>query len=153
MRTSQNTANRAPRRYTAPLTTTIQPAREAAKRLPPRAGRFEFYDFLEAIYRVYIDWKRRRIAKRSARVLADQLSIVRRKGMSPIRVLIEATLPKADFRQKSRWVRALEYVHSENVSPPRFRKFIRTHGGIAGCARMAVNVNRKRKRPGGDWND
>jgi hypothetical protein len=127
------------------LAATIQLAREAAARLRRRVGRFEIYDLLEAIYRVYIDWKRRKIAKRSARVLADRLSIVRRKGMSPIRVLIEATLPSAAIKQKSRWVRALEYVHSENVSPSQFRKFIRTRGGIAGCADLAVNLDRKRR--------
>jgi hypothetical protein len=76
-------------------------------------------------------------------------NIARRKGMSPIRVLIEATLPEADLKQKSRWVRALEYVYSENESPSQFRKFIRTRGGVAGCARLAVNANRKRRRPGG----
>jgi hypothetical protein len=133
------------------LIKTIQPAKAAAARLRRRVGRFEIYDLLEAIYRIYIDWKRRKVAKRAARKLADQLVIARRKGMSPIRVLIEAVLPYANFKQKSRWVRALEYVHSEDVSLSQFRKFIRTHGGVAGCARLSVKVNRKRRRPGGDW--
>jgi len=135
------------------LEAAIQPAKEAAARLKRRVGRFEIYELLEAIYRVYIDWKRRKTAKRSAHALADQLDIVRRKGMRPIRILIEATLPSADLKQKSRWVRALEYVYSENVSPSQFRKFVRNRGGLAGCAGLAVNVSRKRRRPGGDWND
>ena len=135
---------------------TIQPATEAAARLKQPVGRFEIYDFLKAIYRVYIDWKRRNIVKRSARTLADEMNIARRTGMSSIRVLIEATLPSADFKQKSRWVRALEYVHSENVSPSRFRKFVRANGGLAGCARLAAQGHRKRRRPRrnhgeGDW--
>jgi hypothetical protein len=146
--------SRVPRRPTSPeFTATIQPAKEAAARLKQRCGRFEIYDFLESIYRVYIEWKRCKIAKRSARTLADEMNIVRRNGMSPIRVLIEAILPEADLKQKSRWVRALEYVYSEHVPPSRFRRFVRTHGGIAGCARLVVNVTRKRRRPGGDWND
>jgi hypothetical protein len=126
---------------------------EAAARFGRRSGRFEIYDLLNAVYRIYIDWKDRKIVKRSARVLADKMKIIRRKGMSPFRLLIETILPNADFKQKSRWVRALEYVCSENAPPSRFRKFIRTHGGVAGCARLAVNANRKRRRPGGDWND
>ncbi len=125
--------------------------KETVAKLRRRSGRFELYDLLEAVYRVYIDWKRRKIAKRSARTLADEMNIVRRKGMSPIRVLVEATLPSADLKQKSRWVRALEYVYSENVPPCRLRKFIRTHGGVAGCACLAASVGRKRRRPGGDW--
>jgi hypothetical protein len=86
-------------------------------------------------------------------MLADKRKIVRRKDMSPIRVLIGATLPSADLKQKRRWFRALEYVCSENVSPSQFRKSTRTRGGVAGCARLAVSVDRKRKRPGGHRND
>lgn len=148
-------SKRTPARYrtSAKLVAAIRPAKKAAARLRRRVGRFEIYDPLGAIYRVHIDWTRRRIAKRSARRLADELAIVRRKGMSPIRVLIEATLPEADFKQKSRWVRALQYACSEEVPAERFRKFVRRHGGLAGCARLAVNVGRKRRRSGGDWND
>lgn len=50
------------------------------------------------------------MAKRAARALANQIALVHRKGMSPIRVLVEATLPDADFKQKSRWVRAMEML-------------------------------------------
>jgi len=135
------------------LAASMQPAREAAARLKRRAGRFEIYELLEPVYRVYFDWKRYKKARRSARVLAHELGIVRRKGMCPIRVLIEAILPEADLKQKSRWVRALEYVHSEDVSPSQFRKFIGGHGGVAGCAHLAVKISRRRRRPGGDWND
>ena len=135
------------------LAATIQPAIEAAARLKRRVGRFAIYDFLEAIYRVYVDWKCRKIVRRSARTLADEMKIVRRKGVGPIRVLIDAILPGADLKQKSRWVRALEYVYSENVPPSQFRKFIASRGGVAGCARLAVKVSRRRRRPGGDWND
>jgi hypothetical protein len=84
---------------------------------------------------------------------AQELSIARRKGTSPIRILIEATFPGADIRQKSRWVRALEYLASEDVPIREFKRFIRANGGLAGCARLAAEVSRKRRGPGGDWND
>jgi hypothetical protein len=159
MSTIQSTLRRAPRKPLSPdLAAAIHPAKEAAARLSRRVGRFEIYGMLEAFYRVYVDWKCRNIAKRSARTLADELNMARRKGTSPIRVLIDAVNPDADFKQKSRWVRALEYVYSENVSPSQFRKFVRTRGGVAGCARLAVQVQRKRRRPRrdcveGDWDD
>jgi len=70
-----------------------------------------------------------------------------------LRVLIDATFPGADLRQKSRWVRALEYLASEDVPAQEFKRFIRANGGLAGCARLTAEVNRKRRRPGGDWND
>jgi hypothetical protein len=148
-------SNRTPTRYRmyAEVAAAVQPAKKAAARLRRRIGRFEIYDLLGAIYRVHVDWKRRKIAKQSARILADQLAIARRKGMSPARVLIEATLPEADFKQKSRWVRALEYVSSENVSPKHFRTFVRRRGGLSGCARSAAAQVRKRRRSGGDWID
>jgi hypothetical protein len=154
MQETQTNTGRALRRSISPeLAATIQPAKGAAAGLKRRVGRFEIYDFLEAIYCVYIDWKCRKIANRSSRTLADELTIVRRKGMSPIRVLIEATLPSADIKQKSRWVRALEYAAHNGTPAKRFRKFVRANGGISGCARSAVQVDRRRRRPGGDWND
>ena len=137
----------------ADLAAAIQTAKESAARLGRRVGRFEIYDLLKAVYRVYLSWKHRKIAKRSARRLARELCIAQRKGMSPIRVLIEATMPDADFKQKSRWVRALQYVHSEKVPPSQFHKLLRTRGGVAGCARLAAGASRKRKRSGGDWID
>jgi hypothetical protein len=137
----------------SPEIAAIQSAMKAALVLKRRIGRFAIYGFLEAIYQVYVDWKLRKSTKRSARVLTKQVGIIPRKGMSPIRVLIEATFPDADFKRKSRWVRALEYVYSEKVSPSQFRRFVRARGGINGCARLAVIANRKRRRPGGDWDD
>jgi hypothetical protein len=145
--------NRARRPLSPELAAAIKPAKDAAARLKRAIGRFAIYEFLETVYRIYVVWKRRKIAKRSARTLARELNIVRRKGMSPIRVLIEATYSNADFTKKSRWVRALEYAAHEGVPAKRLGKFIRAGGGLAGCARMAVNANRKRRRPGGDWND
>jgi hypothetical protein len=154
MEATHTNPSRAPRRSMSPeLAAAIQPAKEAAATLNRRVGRFAVYEFLKAVYRVYIDWKRGKTAKRSARLLASELAIVRRKGMSPIRILIEAALPNADFKQKSRWVRALEYVAFKHVPAKDFRKFIRARGGLAGCARLAVHVNRKRRRLGGDWED
>jgi hypothetical protein len=141
------------RHESSELVAAIQPAKEAAAKLNRRAGRFDIYDYLETIYRIYRRWRYRKIAKRLSHTLAAELAIVRRKGTNPIRILIEATLPNAALKRKSRWVRALEYVSSEHVPPSQFRRFIRTHGGLAGCARLAVQAKRRRRRSGGDWAD
>jgi hypothetical protein len=121
-------------------------------------GRYQIYNHLETIYCIYVKWKKHKVAKQSARNLADKLDIPRRKGMSPIRVLIESRLGNADFKQKSRWTRALEYLAAEEVRPERFRRYVRAHGGLAGCADLAVDLKRKRRRtwreaPEGDWTD
>jgi hypothetical protein len=141
-------------RSTAPkFKATIQLLRSAAREAGQGRGRFEIYKFLRAVYRVHVSWKQRQIARKSARAIAADLAIISRRGMSPIRILIEAALTKADIKQTSRWVRALEYASSENVPAKAFRKFLRQHGGLAGCARLAAQQNRKRRRPSGDWGD
>src|SRR6266404_6682069 len=157
MQTTREDQRRASR-LSPELAAAIRPATEAAARLRLRGGRFEIYNVLESVYCVYVDWKRRKTAKQSARALADQLGIVQRKGMTSIRILIEAILPDADHKQKSRWVRALEYIYSQDVPATKLRQFARRHDGLAGCARLAVEVKRKRRRslrdfPEGDWSD
>ena len=157
MQTAQKYQRRASR-LSPELTAAIRPATEAAARLSQREGRFEIYNVIEAIYCVYMDWKRCKIAKQSARALSDQLGMVRRKDMTSIRILIEAVLPDADHKQKSRWVRALEYIYSQDVPTTKLRQFARLHDGLAGCARAAVEMKRKRRRslrdfPEGDWGD
>jgi hypothetical protein len=80
----------------------IEPVITAANKLESRTNRFEIYEYLSAVYRIYRGWKRRKIAHRTARLIAYRLDISRRKGASPIRVLIEATFPSADSKQKAR---------------------------------------------------
>jgi hypothetical protein len=157
MQTTQQGKRRASR-LSPELAAAIRPAMEAATRLRLRGGRFEIYNVVEAVYSVYVDWKHRKTAKRSARALAGQLGIAQRKDMTSIRILIEAVLPEANHKQKSRWVRALEYIYSQDVPATRLRQFARLHDGLAGCARAAVEIKRKRRRslrdfPEGDWGD
>jgi hypothetical protein len=76
--------------------------------------------------------------------MAQELSIIRRKGTSAIRVLIEATLPGADLRQKSRWMRALECLASEDVPAREFKDFSEPMVGWPG-ARVAERWRRLRR--------
>lgn len=141
------------RSTSANMRTDILALKKVSCGLDLQRSRFELYKLLKVIYRIYVSWKRSRVAHRCAQALARKLSIKVRKGMSPIRILIEAGLPHLDLKQKSRSARALEYVYSADVSPSRFRRFVHANGGIAGCAHQAVQVKRKRRRPAGDWND
>jgi hypothetical protein len=143
----------AQRSLTLDLAATLSPAKQAAARLKRSDGRFAIYDLLKEVYRIYVEWKRQKIAKISARTLAKELRIVQRKGTSPIRTLIEAAIPTADSKQKSRWVRALQYAAFENIPTNRLENFIQAHGGLAGCARWSARVDRKPRRPEGDWDD
>ena len=131
----------------------IDAAQEAAALVVRGAGSSEIYAYLRIIYSIYREWRHQKNAKQSARRLAEAGHISLRKGTSPIRVLIDATLPGADLKQKSRWVRALEYASSEGVPTAQFCKFVRTHGGLAGCARLAAMTYEKRYHPVGYWTD
>jgi hypothetical protein len=131
----------------------IEPVATAAHKLENRPGRFEVYEYLSAVYRMYRRWKRRKIAQRTARLMAHRLDIPRRKGVSPIRILIEATFPSADSKQKSRWVRALQYASSEGASADELRSFFRSSRGVAGCAHLAAKHQPKKNRHRNAWVD
>jgi|ERR1700729_1291522 hypothetical protein len=135
------------------LSASIRPAKEAAALLSRGAGRFQIYSYLTIIYSIFTEWRHQKRARHSTRILADAARIPLRKGISPIRVLIDATLPGAHFKQKSRWVRALEYANSEGVPTGQFREFVRANGGLAGCARLAAMTNAKRRHPVDHWTD
>jgi hypothetical protein len=76
---------------------------------------------------------------------------MRRKGSSPIRVIIEATYPTADHKQKSRWVRALEFAAEEKTPAKELIELFRSRGGIAGCAAHAAKLAPKRTVSRDDW--
>ena len=97
------------------LSATIEPAKEAAAQLDRGTDNSEIYDYLTIIYSIYSEWRRQKRARHSSRLLAKAANVPLRKGTSPIRILIDATLPDAHLKQKSRWVRALEYANSERV--------------------------------------
>jgi hypothetical protein len=132
-------SNKPQSRSTTPLGT-IKNLKQLARNASASMDRFEIYKYLEAVYRVYVGWKDHSVAKRASRALARKMSIKRRSGRSSLRILIEATLPEANHKQKSRWVRALEYVYSERISAKKFHAFVRRHAGLAGCARLAASA-------------
>jgi hypothetical protein len=123
----------------------IEPATVAAQKMQGRAGSFEIYEYLSVTYKTYRRWKRRKVAQQTAHRIAHQLDIPWRKGISPLRTLIEATLPSADAKQKSRWVRALQFAWSKDTPASDLNGFFRARGGIAGCARLAAKKQPKQE--------
>jgi hypothetical protein len=144
--TRRNLAGLTPREARAIAITTARIIRSGR-------GRFELYEYLSTIYRTYRSWKRRKIARKTARLMARELEIAWRKDISPIRILIEATLPSADPKQKSRWVRALQYASLEAAPTTSLKEFFRARRGIAGCARLAAKRKPRQNRTRNDWAD
>lgn len=117
----------------------------------PSGRRFEIYDDLQQVFRVYSDWKQAGQVVAKTRELRRRLGIPKRRGAGPLRVLVEASNPGAIPKQKSKWVRALQYAARKKIAPQALMGFLRAHGGLAGCARRAARVQPKRANDKSDW--
>ena len=103
------------------------------------------------VYRIYRAWRIVGAANRNARKAGRRLHLGLRRNVHPLRVIIEATSDEPDLKKKSRWTRALEYAHAENVKPKKLVRFFKGHGGISGCAGAASELNPKRRTGKSDW--
>jgi hypothetical protein len=70
------------------------------------------YDFLAAVFGLYVQLRRTEQAKKAATLIAKLFDLQKQKGAHPIRVIIDAT-STADDKTKSRWTRALRYAWRE----------------------------------------
>lgn len=129
----------------------VEPIFEALQQAQHEAGRFRFHGYLVVVYRTYKEWKDLRISKKMGRHLAEHLKSPRRKGTSPVRLLIDATFPALDSKQKSRWSRALEFAALKKTNPDNLVKLFKKFSGIAGCARLAAKQKPKRNTARNDW--
>ena len=145
-----NSENRYPLSLGSETIETLKAARRQVRHQRSR-GRFAFYDYLEAVYSIYMAWKSERSATKNARTLAAALDIPMRQDVSALRILIEATWPGAETKQKSRWTRALGHAHDEGTAPRALISFIKANGGISGCAKSAARYDPKRRTNRDDW--
>jgi hypothetical protein len=135
-----------PPAFSAATWTDIQTVFQAAKMAKRRERRFSFYAYLRAVYSAYRKWKRVSISKKTARQIARTFRVPARDGVSPIRIIIEATLPEAGRKQHSRWVRALQFASLNDIPCQGLLDFFRSNGGVAGCASLAAERRKRRKR-------
>jgi hypothetical protein len=105
--------------------------------------------YLKHIYRGFRRWKSQGCARSIGRRLRRLYGLRSRRGTHLSRTLIDVTLPAADRRRKSRWVRVVEAADAEQVRPCSFAKFVRGNGGIAGTAQRIT----KRRVKGAKKND
>jgi hypothetical protein len=86
-----------------------------------------------------------------AKKVARHLGLPWRRGTSPFRIIIEATFPTEELKQKSRWVRALEFAVEEKTSANDLEDLFRSKGGVSGCASNAARFDPKRRTNRDDW--
>jgi hypothetical protein len=139
--------------FTQGLTTTGTPSSKsirlllnAAQRARRSRSRFAAYGYLKAVYRLYRRWRRGGISKTRTRELAKTAQLPIRRGTHPIRIVIDATSNVRDPRVKSRWTRALETALKNHVPAIELGRFFRSNGGIAGCSRLAAELNPKKSK-------
>jgi hypothetical protein len=110
-------------------------------------SRFAFYDYLAAVFELYVQLRRRNQAKSLARRIAKLFSLRKQKRSHCIRVIIDAT-STADLKTRSRWTRALKYAWRERKTWKDLGSFLRENGGPAGCASQFAAVHPKARYPG-----
>ena len=110
-------------------------------------SRFAFYDYLAAVFELYVQLRRTKQAKPSAQRIAKLFGLRSQKRTHPIRVIIDAT-STGDIKTRSRWSRALRYAWRERKMWRDLRDFLRENGGPAGCADRFAAINSRGKYPG-----
>src|SRR6202011_3041211 len=94
------------------LEKTLDGLRKLERKCFASRSRFAFYDYLAVVFELYVQLRRTRQAKKSARLIAKLFGLRKQNGTHPIRTIIEAT-SAADIKTKSRWSRALRYAWHE----------------------------------------
>lgn len=103
----------------------------------PRHGKTDFYEYLEAVLKLYADWKAgdkvKKRVPRLARLYKDEVKL--RKNTHPIRAIIDAS-SKQKTDVKSEWTRALQFAlkNKSQVKNVGLMAFLESNGGVAGCA-------------------
>jgi hypothetical protein len=110
-------------------------------------SRFAFYDYLAAVFKLYVQLRRRNQAKPWAKRIAKLFGLRKQNGTHPIRVIIDAT-STADLKTRSRWTRALKYAWRERKTWKELGSFLRENGGPAGCADQFAAINTRGRYSG-----
>jgi hypothetical protein len=109
------------------LQKTIDDLRRLERKCFASRSRFAFYDYLAAVFELYVQLRRRNKAKPAAQRIAKLFGLRKQDRTHPIRVIIDAT-STADNKTKSRWSRALRYVWREHKAWTELGSFLRFRG-------------------------
>jgi hypothetical protein len=121
------------------LRKTIDELRRLERKCFAARSRFAFYDYLAAVFGLYVQLRRTGQAKAHVRRIAKVFGLRNQKRTHLIRVIIDTT-STADNKTKSRWTRALRYAWRERKTWTDFTSFLRENGGPAGCAKQFAAI-------------
>jgi hypothetical protein len=136
-------------------------ARLEKRALGPRHKRTDFYEYLEAVLKLYLRWKDRNCAGKGAKGVLAELYPGRvkiRRGTHTIRCIIDASSPvidalskedkEAEEKKRSRWTNTLRYAVREDratVKEIGLGGVFGRNGGVAGCARKMAAILKAKK--------
>jgi hypothetical protein len=129
------------------LRKTIDDLRRLERKSFASRRRFAFYDYLVAVFELYVQLRRTKQATKAAAFIAKLFQLRNQKRTHPIKVIIDAT-STADNKMKSRWSRALRYAWRERKTWKDLASFLRENGGPAGCADQFAAINQRGRYPG-----
>lgn len=117
------------------------------KAFGPRHGKYDFYAYLEEVWKLYLKWKIAKKIKARARQLSSWYQVKLRKNTHLTRAIIDAS-SKKNVGDKSEWTRALKYVEKNRSQAEKvgLRKFLESNGGPAGCAEKGAARRAAKKR-------
>jgi hypothetical protein len=121
--------------------------RELERKCFASRSRFAFYDYLAAVFELYVQLRQTKRAKRAATLIAKLFGLRQQNRAHPIRTIIEAT-STAGIKTRSRWTRALKYAWRERKIWKDLGSFLRENGGPAGCADLFAAINSRGKYSG-----
>jgi hypothetical protein len=125
----------------------IDDLRELERKCFASRSRFAFYEYLAAVFELYVQLRRRKQAKPLARRIANLFGLRKPNRTHPIRTIIDAT-STTDIKTRSRWTRALKYAWRERKTWKDLDAFLRENGGPAGCADQFAAINPRGRYPG-----
>jgi hypothetical protein len=105
-------------------------------------SRFKERPYLQAVYKLYRDWREDGLSTSLSRQAAKMCGIPLREDSHPIRIIIDCSSPNTDEKMRSRWALALRHAYVKRISPSKLLEFLDDEGGVAGRA----SENRRRKR-------
>src|ERR1700692_2239774 len=100
------------------------------KAFGPRHGKYDFYPYLEGVWKLFLKWKIAKKTKVRTKQLSSWYKFKLRKNTHPTRAIIDASSTKG-VGDKSEWTRALKYAEKNMSQIEGFREFLESNGGPA----------------------
>jgi hypothetical protein len=119
------------------LRQTIDDLKSLERKCFAARSRFAFYDYLAAVFELYVQLRRTKRAKKAATRVAKLFGLRKQNHTHCIRVIIDAT-STADIKSRSRWTRALKYAWRERRTWKDLGSFLRENGGPAACGAAII---------------